>query len=687
LFARKAAPFTAALAVVAAIAFPAAASAADVVVSNGATGTGPEGADCSAAAFTQIQPAVTAANPGDRVLVCEGTYNESQIVIDKELTLIGAGQGQTIVDAGDATNLPTDGTLRVTAPADVEVVDITILNAGRTAPAANAYHVFAKSTTGNPLYRFDGIAVIGEQVGTAEDYGFYTINSTDDLEIVDSTITGTDANPILLEQHAGAVTLQENLISPAPQGVGDLTTSAVALLTYGNVNVTAGQRFNGNLIDASGQSGISIFGAFQNLAGTGRVNALDIVENEIVNVGGTGSGIALRNQAAVGADGQIAVPWIARNLISGSGPASRGVRLTGFVSNPQLRSNSISGLGTGLEVASNEIGPPAAHAPTNVQAHYNRIAGNTVGVRNLAPSQVYATNNWWGCNEGPNLDGCDTVVNSGGGSVLADPWLILNLFAIPTTIQTGGQTSDVLAEFNVNSDGVGVAPDFPDGVLVTFGTTLGTIDSPVLTESGGAGTTLTSGSEPGTANVSATLDAETLTTPVVFEAPLTPDVPDEPIVPDQPVRPGERPTCLGSQATIVAEPGTETVGTNGDDVIVGTSGNDRIQALGGDDLVCSLGGDDVVRGGEGNDAVKTGGGKDRVFGEAGNDSLRGGGAGDVLRGGADPDRLQGQRGNDRLFGGAANDLLNGGTGRDLLDGNAGVNRCISGTVLRNCQTR
>ena len=56
--------------------------------------------------YSSIQAAINAATPGDTIIVAAGTYTE-QILIQKELTLIGAGIGNTVVKAPNT---------RVTAP-------------------------------------------------------------------------------------------------------------------------------------------------------------------------------------------------------------------------------------------------------------------------------------------------------------------------------------------------------------------------------------------------------------------------------------------------------------------------------------------------------------------------------------------------------------------------------------------
>lgn len=131
------------------------------------------------------------------------------------------------------------------------------------------------------------------------------------------------------------------------------------------------------------------------------------------------------------------------------------------------------------------------------------------------------------------------------------------------------------------------------------------------------------------------------------------------------------PTCKGRVATIVAQPGVETVGTSGADVIVGTSGPDVIDGRGGDDVICGRGGDDRIEGGRGSDLLHGGGGDDTLRGQSGSDALTGGSGRDRLYGGSGRDHLAGQRGADHAF---------GGSGRDTCDASKRdeVRSCILG---------
>lgn len=126
--------------------------------------------------------------------------------------------------------------------------------------------------------------------------------------------------------------------------------------------------------------------------------------------------------------------------------------------------------------------------------------------------------------------------------------------------------------------------------------------------------------------------------------------------------PRQNPTCFGQAATIVARPGTTTVGTSGNDVIVGTPGDDLIFTGGGRTLVCSRGGDDIIYGGAGPDRIRSGRGNDLVFGVGGRD---------------------------RILGGPGSDRIDGGDGRDTILGGRGADWCDSGSgpgTTRACRS-
>jgi hypothetical protein len=189
--------------------------------------------------------------------------------------------------------------------------------------------------------------------------------------------------------------------------------------------------------------------------------------------------------------------------------------------------NTALGPGTSGDVLSNtlldntrgiQVGLSASDSATATVV-YNRMIGNEFGVGVNAAAPLVAENNWFGCNEGPGLLGCD--VEDGGVDV--DPWLVLGISADPTTILTGA-ISAVEASLTFNSDGADTSAggNVPDGIPVTFAATLGTVSPGVVpTGAGVAGTTFTAGMVLGTATVWATADNATVETPIeVIEVPV-----------------------------------------------------------------------------------------------------------------------------------------------------------------------
>ena len=124
-----------------------------------------------------------------------------------------------------------------------------------------------------------------------------------------------------------------------------------------------------------------------------------------------------------------------------------------------------------------------------IASNVERSGGFTV--LNSGTTTTTAINNWWGCNEGPNLDGCDTH----SGTVTSDPWLIMTLEISPNPARVGnvartiGTLSDPGALANVhfftNSNGETI----PNTIQRPVGFT---IDQPAMISglSGSAGVAL-----------------------------------------------------------------------------------------------------------------------------------------------------------------------------------------------------
>jgi hypothetical protein len=136
--------------------------------------------------------------------------------------------------------------------------------------------------------------------------------------------------------------------------------------------------------------------------------------------------------------------------------------------------------------------------------------------------------------------------------------------------------------------------------------------------------------------------------------------------------------CKGATETLLFAPGTEIVGTDGNDVIVGTDAADSVNSGAGADLICLAKGNDRANTGSGKDRAFGEGGKDRINGKGGKDTAKGGAGKDVLKGAAGKDKLSGQGGADTLKGGGGADTLKGGAGKDKLRGGPGRDKLKGG---------
>ena len=172
---------------------------------------------------------------------------------------------------------------------------------------------------------------------------------------------------------------------------------------------------------------------------------------------------------------------------------------------------------TGNNIANNQnTGIYLNNSSTSV--NYNRIAGNTIyGLDNEGNGAVDATNNWWGSNAGPSTT--PNNINNNGGTVHYDPWLILSITSSSIRVTHNNYTSDLTVDLTHNNLGVDTSSigNVPDGIVISFITTLGCINATAVTTDGLALVTLNSSVTQGLANVTATLDNQTLSViPRVF---------------------------------------------------------------------------------------------------------------------------------------------------------------------------
>jgi hypothetical protein len=465
----------------------------------------------SGGCFASISGAVADAGTGDgdTITVAAGEYNENQVLVNKGVEIVGAGRGKTIID-GNGAAIANAGTVRMSGTADQALRNLTVRDPGLT--GGSRYGVTIK-TLAPAQVTLDNIEILG---ANRSDYGLYADNVSADIDLGNSHIAGTANNPVLMERVTGAVDIHDNVVEDVP--------FAIFFMSYSGSDVTAPQRVRDNRIVSSGGA-VSFNGGFF-VASNGKYDDVAITGNDITSGGSSAIGLNNSSTDPAGANGVIDGAVVRDNSIRAAGPAvvanSRGVNITGRVTDSLVEGNTIRGFATGVR----SVNAGAGHGPSGTGVHFNRIVANTTPASNDTGASVNAENNWWGCNAGPGSPGCGTL--TGTGTIDSDPWLVLRAAAAPASIQTGGQTSTITADLTRNSAGAEPAGNlFPDDTPVAFTTDLGTL-SPAndLTTAASAQTTLTSGATAGTANVSATLDGQPVAAPVQITAPPQTTTPD-----------------------------------------------------------------------------------------------------------------------------------------------------------------
>jgi len=171
----------------------------------------------------------------------------------------------------------------------------------------------------------------------------------------------------------------------------------------------------------------------------------------------------------------------------------------------------------------------------SVTAHHNRIVDNAIGLEtstctsggSCSPGALGITadfkNNWWGCNYGPGNSGagCPVAANNATGSVDTTPYLVLRNSILPTTIfalGTSSHSADLL--YNSSNNDTSGSGYIPNNTPVSWSATLGSMAPPSNgTTNAAAASTFTSDGTVGTANLSVTVDGQTLSGTVDVQQP------------------------------------------------------------------------------------------------------------------------------------------------------------------------
>ena len=473
-----------------------------------------------------IQTAIDTANPQDTIILNNGTYNESSIQVNKELTL------KSVTDNPDDVVIDAQQNGRVievlSGVNNVKLQGLTI---------SNGYFIGTWNGDGAGISNKGGTLTQPTQIINCK---FTNNNATDEggaiynrgfLTITNCTLTNNTA-----DGNGGGISnrgnltitgsvIQQNTASSMGGGIYNL-----AIMTINISTIQQNQASGGGGILNDGELTITESTIQQNQGDNG--GGIDNFDNLTIN----GSVIS-QNTAPYG--GGIA-NWNTLNIVGSIIQENTAEFFGGGLHNLQGTANitgttfqlNNAGSGGGMcnwdtltiigstikqNNATNGGGIFNDHLQDvygTVAANFNRIVANTPNAIQSDSGTVNAEYNWWGYNN-PNFSALIT------GDVDYSSWLVMNYSANPTVISQGG-LSTLTADFRYDSNGIfhdPAAGHLPDETPVTFNTNLGNVGSKSIVTGtiNGIATAILRGNEAaGEAFTSASLDNQTLTATVTI---------------------------------------------------------------------------------------------------------------------------------------------------------------------------
>ncbi len=387
--------------------------------------------------LAKITDAVSAASPNDVIRVAEGTYKE-YVIIGKPLSLLGADREKTVIDATGLSNgVYVDG-LDNPGLAGVVVKGFTVENAnfeGILVTNASDVTIWGNHVRQNDINLDINTTTCVNQGPFETDEGFDCGEgihfSGVNHSIIADNIVENNAGGILLSDDTGKtydnfVTGNISRDNPFDCGIvlashapGPGSTAAHNGVVH---NTISGNQsiHNGYQVPGAG-AGVGIFA---DGTGIGIVSGNVIINNELLN-NGIG-GVAFHSH--VGPLFGLPADDLSDNVIVGNHISGNGTDLFDTATPGPTGINVNSGMGgspiTGTIISENLIEHEAEDIVTNTPAlvyiHLNNLLGETLGVDNLGTGMVDATENWWGCAQGPGHAECSSA---GGAGVVFTPWL------------------------------------------------------------------------------------------------------------------------------------------------------------------------------------------------------------------------------------------------------------------------
>lgn len=426
----------------------------------------------SGCTYSTINSAIIAAANNDTITVGPGTYAESQVLVNKPLTIVGSGQGVTIIDGGNATSLPSVGTLRIeTKSAGATTVsNLSVINPGKMAGNAIYNHLQIKAIQASTFpTTIKDVELVGANIGN--DWGLYawgsnSVSPEPDLIIDGLKASNTQAGSVLVEDWRGNVTIKNS-------DIYESTTGKTAIWVGHGLNspdnnpgtiLIEKNTLHGRSITVSPEINAYASGGFSNVI---------ITKNTITDLNNKDTAIIVKSPRSTAPGQSIGSATISENIIIGDGDktiddnhVTYGIYVEGDVRNVNILKNEIVGTNKAIT-----FGSSAAGEPQNMLVKDNRLPNNNFGVENRTNTAVSAPGNWWGCSTDPKTSGAPCSPNAEiPGLVNIPNWVVRTLNPpIPSAIAPG-QTISFTIEFSKlnNGDDASVTNGTYEPITCTF---------------------------------------------------------------------------------------------------------------------------------------------------------------------------------------------------------------------------
>ncbi len=383
-----------------------------------------------------IGAAVSAASPGDTILVGPGTYKED-VIVTKSLSLLALDGKSAVIDATGLSNgifingmaaMPNIGVSNVT------VSGFTVKNANfEGILVANAYDV---TLTKNRVVDNDKALSSGAcpslpafETSEGEDCG-EGIHLMSDMHssVVRNTVEH-NAGGILITDETGVNRgnlVTGNIVQDNVWDCGITMASHPPAISIGPGPAPSFGVFNNTIShNLSARNGVSGSGAGVGIfaPGPGASNSGNVVIDNTL-IGNGNAGVAMHNHGFAPAP----LPGvnlndnvIVGNHFAGNGADDGDAATPGTVGINILSAAPITGTVISQNTFDNEAIDVAFKASTGqLSVHFNNFPRGAIGVDNLGTAPINATENWWGCITGPGSHGCATA---SGPSIWTIPWL------------------------------------------------------------------------------------------------------------------------------------------------------------------------------------------------------------------------------------------------------------------------